>query len=62
NAALKIQLDTLEHVIFSGFIHETTIDYVKKSVNLMPAGLSRCFYADNDASAVEAALKMSFYS
>jgi adenosylmethionine-8-amino-7-oxononanoate aminotransferase len=49
-------------LFFQGVIHETTIDYVKKSVNLTPAGLSRCFYADNDSSAVEVALKMSFYS
>lgn len=62
NAALKIQLDTLEQVIFAGFTHETAIDLAKKLVNLTPAGLSRCFYADNGSSAVEVALKMSFHS
>ena len=62
NAALKIQLDTLEQVIFAGFTHATAIDLAKKLVNLTPAGLSRCFYADNGSSAVEVALKMSFHS
>ena len=62
NAALKTQLDTLEQVIFAGFTHETAIDLAKKLVNLTPAGLSRCFYADNDSFAVEVALKMSFHS
>jgi adenosylmethionine-8-amino-7-oxononanoate aminotransferase len=62
NAALKTQLDTLEQVIFAGFTHETAIDLTKKLVNLTPAGLSRCFYADNDSFAVEVALKMSFHS
>lgn len=62
NAALKAQLDTLEHVIFAGFTHETAIDVAEKLVALTPTGLSRCFYADNGSSAVEVALKMSFHS
>lgn len=62
NAALKAQLETLEHVIFAGFTHETAIDLAEKLVDLTPAGLSRCFYADNGSSAVEVALKMSFHS
>ncbi len=62
NAALKAQLETLEHVIFAGFTHETAINLAEKLVDLTPAGLSRCFYADNGSSAVEVALKMSFHS
>ncbi|MEY2666670.1 MAG: hypothetical protein RLZZ384_841 [Pseudomonadota bacterium] len=62
NAALKEQLDTLEHVIFAGFTHETAIEVAEKLVALTPLGLSRCFYADNGSAAVEVALKMSFHS
>ena len=61
NAALKDQLDTLEHVIFAGFTHESAVKLAEKLVEITPQGLSRCFYADNGSSAVEVALKMSFH-
>ncbi len=61
NAALKDQLDTLEQVIFAGFTHEPAIRLAEKLVALAPAGLNRCFYADNGSAAVEVALKMSFH-
>lgn len=61
NAALKQQLDTLEHVIFAGFTHEAAIELAEKLVAITPTGLSRCFYADNGSAAVEVALKMSFH-
>ncbi|MDD5273782.1 MAG: adenosylmethionine--8-amino-7-oxononanoate transaminase [Methylovulum sp.] len=61
NAALKDQLDTLEHVIFAGFSHESGIKLAEKLVEITPAGLGRCFFADNGSAAVEVALKMSFH-
>jgi len=61
NAALKAQLDNLEHVIFAGFTHKAAIELAEKLVAITPAGLSRCFYADNGSAAVEVALKMSFH-
>jgi adenosylmethionine-8-amino-7-oxononanoate aminotransferase len=61
NAALKDQLDTLEHVIFAGFTHETGIKLAEQLVAVTPAGLERCFFADNGSAAVEVALKMSFH-
>lgn len=61
NAALKTQLDTLEHVILAGFSHEPAIRLAERLLALAPAGLSRCFYADNGSAAVEVALKMSFH-
>ena len=60
-AALKEQLDTLEHCIFAGFTHETGIKLAEKLVAITPGGLNRCFYADNGSAAVEVALKMSFH-
>ncbi|MDO9105520.1 MAG: adenosylmethionine--8-amino-7-oxononanoate transaminase [Methylovulum sp.] len=60
-AALKDQLDTLEHVIFAGFTHESGIRLAEKLVEISPVGLTRCFYADNGSAAVEVALKMSFH-
>ena len=61
NAAVKTQLDTLEHVILAGFSHEPVIKLSERLVSLTPEGLTRCFYADNGSSAVEVALKMSYH-
>ena len=61
NQALKQQLDTLEHVILGGFTHQAALELAEKLVEITPAGLDKCFYADNGSSAVEIALKMSFH-
>jgi len=61
NAALVDQLETLEHVILGGFSHRAVVELSEQLVELTPAGLDRCFYADNGSSAVEVALKMSFH-
>lgn len=61
NAALKAQLDKLEHVILGGFSHEPAIELAESLVAITPPGLDKCFYADNGSSAVEVALKMSFH-
>jgi adenosylmethionine---8-amino-7-oxononanoate aminotransferase len=61
NAALREQLDTLEHVLLAGFSHEPVIELSERLVEIAPAGLTRCFYADNGSSAVEVALKMSYH-
>jgi len=52
NEALKDQLDQLEHVILAGFTHESAITLAERLLHLVPAGLSRCFFADNGSSAV----------
>lgn len=61
NAALKHQLEELEHVIIAGFTHAPVLELSERLVEITPAGLSRCFYADNGSSAVEVAVKMSFH-
>jgi len=61
NQAVKDQIDTLEHVLLAGFSHEPAISLAEKLIALTPPALSRCFYADNGSSAVEAALKMSYH-
>ena len=61
NAAIRDQIDQLEHVILAGFTHEPVIKLSEKLVEATPKGLNRCFYADNGSSAIEVALKMSFH-
>ena len=60
-AAIKDQLDRLEHVIFAGFTHEPAIRLAEELLQVAPRGLARVFYADNGSSAIEVALKMSFH-
>lgn len=60
NAAIKKQLDTLEHVIFSNFSHEPAIRLCQALLPLLPEGLTRFQFCDNGSSAVECALKMAF--
>ena len=61
NAKIKIQIDTLEHVLLAGFTHEPAVELAHKLVNLTPQALKKVFYVDNGSSAVEAALKMSYH-
>jgi adenosylmethionine-8-amino-7-oxononanoate aminotransferase len=61
NAAVREQLERLEHVIFAGFTHEPAVALAERLIALAPAGLKRCFFADNGSAAVEVALKMSFH-
>lgn len=60
-AALKAQLDVLDHVMLAGFTHEPALELAEELVRVTPAGLSRVFYADNGSGAIEVALKMSFH-
>ncbi|HET8730304.1 MAG TPA: adenosylmethionine--8-amino-7-oxononanoate transaminase [Moraxellaceae bacterium] len=61
NAALKEQLDALEHVILAGFTHAPIVELSERLVSLAPQGLTRCFYGDNGSAAIEIALKMSLH-
>jgi adenosylmethionine-8-amino-7-oxononanoate aminotransferase len=61
NAAVREQLEELEQVILAGFTHEPVIALSEALSAIAPAGLTRCFYADNGSSAVEIAVKMSFH-
>ncbi len=59
NAALRDQLETLEHAMLAGFTHEPVVRLSERLRELAPAGLGHCFYGSDGASATEIALKMS---
>ena len=59
NAALRNQLEKLEHVMLAGFTHESVIKLSEQLRELAPPGLGHCFYGSDGASATEIALKMS---
>src|ERR1700710_2113524 len=62
NAALKDQLDRLEHAMLAGFTHEPVIELSEQLSTRTGNILGHCFYASDGASAVEIALKMSFHA
>ena len=61
SAAIKEQLDRLEHVLLAGFTHEPVLRLSERLIEIVPPGLTRCFYAENGSSAIEIAMKMSFH-
>jgi adenosylmethionine-8-amino-7-oxononanoate aminotransferase len=61
NAAVREQLERLEHAIFAGFTHQPAVTLAEGLTRIAPAGLSRCFFADNGSAAIEVAIKMSFH-
>ncbi|MDR1162475.1 MAG: adenosylmethionine--8-amino-7-oxononanoate transaminase [Candidatus Accumulibacter sp.] len=62
NAALRAQMDTLEHVILAGCTHEPVVELSERLSALTGGALGHCFFASDGASATEIALKMSFHS
>ena len=60
NTAITQQLEQFEHVILAGFSHTPIQTLAQRLVDLTPAALTRCFFADSGSAAVEVALKMSF--
>ncbi len=62
NAALRDQLERLEHAMLAGFTHEPVVRLSEQLSALTGNVLGHCFYASDGASAVEIALKMSFHA
>lgn len=60
NAAIKEQMEKLEHVIFVNFTHEPAINLCEQLTEVLPKGLTKFNFADNGSASVEIALKMAF--
>lgn len=61
NAALRQQLESLEHVMLAGFTHQPVVELSERLAALTDGVLGHAFYASDGASATEIALKMSFH-
>ncbi|NMG75032.1 adenosylmethionine--8-amino-7-oxononanoate transaminase [Aromatoleum diolicum] len=61
NAALRDQLERLEHVMLAGFTHEPVVELSERLATLTGQRLGHAFYASDGASATEIALKMSVH-
>jgi len=60
NAALRDQLDSLEHVMLAGFTHAPVVELSERLARLHRQD-GHAFFASDGASAVEIALKMAFH-
>lgn len=58
--ALRLQLDKVAHSTLLGVSHAPAIELSRRLVEIAPPGLTRVFFSDNGATAVESALKMAF--
>jgi adenosylmethionine-8-amino-7-oxononanoate aminotransferase len=58
--AVREQLDRLAHATLLGVTNRPAVELARRLVEIAPAGLTRVFYSDDGATAVEVALKMAF--
>ncbi|MCM8813155.1 MAG: adenosylmethionine--8-amino-7-oxononanoate transaminase [Candidatus Omnitrophica bacterium] len=58
-AALRRQMNQLEHTLFAGITHPPAIELAERLTAIAPEGLKKVFFSDNGSTAVEVALKMS---
>jgi adenosylmethionine-8-amino-7-oxononanoate aminotransferase len=59
SAAVKNQLDKLEHVLMAGFISDTTMELTEILSGILPKSLGKIFYSDDGSTSVEVALKIA---
>jgi adenosylmethionine-8-amino-7-oxononanoate aminotransferase len=60
DASIVEQIGKIAHSTLLGVTHPSAIELARKLVELAPEGLTRVFYSDDGATAVEVALKMAF--
>jgi adenosylmethionine-8-amino-7-oxononanoate aminotransferase len=60
DAAVRAQLDQVAHTTLLGLANVPSIELARRLVEVAPPGLTRVFYSDDGATAVEVALKLAF--
>jgi adenosylmethionine-8-amino-7-oxononanoate aminotransferase len=60
DAAIRAQLDRVAHSTLLGLTNVPAVCLARRLVELAPPGLTRVFFSDDGATAVEVALKMAF--
>lgn len=60
DAALRDQVEKVAHTTLLGLTHPTAVELARRLVERAPEGLTRVFYSDDGATAVEVALKLAF--
>ncbi len=60
NQAIQNQLERVAHTTFLGLTHPSAVELAERLIRIAPGQLSRVFYSDTGAAAMEIALKMAF--
>ena len=60
DASVREQLDRFAHSTLLGATHPAAAELARRLVEIAPPGLTRVFFSDDGATAVEAALKIAF--
>jgi adenosylmethionine-8-amino-7-oxononanoate aminotransferase len=60
DAAVREQLDRVAHSTLLGVTHPSAVELARELALRAPLGLTRVFYSDDGATAVEVALKLAF--
>jgi adenosylmethionine-8-amino-7-oxononanoate aminotransferase len=60
DAAIREQLDRVAHTTLLGLASVPSIQLAQRLVDIVPRGLTKVFYSDDGATAVEAALKIAY--
>lgn len=58
--AVHQQMQTLDHVVFTGFTHPAAIELSEALIDLLPNNQEKLFFSDNGSTSVDVALKMAF--
>lgn len=53
------QMQTLDHVVFSGFTHEPAVKLSEALIEILPGNQNKLFFSDNGSTSVEIGLKMA---
>lgn len=56
---IKIQLDQLDQVVFSGFTHKPAVELSEALMQILPKNQQKIFFSDNGSTSVDVAIKMA---
>ena len=56
---VKVQLDQLDQVVFSGFTHKPAIELSEALMQILPKNQQKIFFSDNGSTSVDVAIKMA---
>lgn len=58
-AKVRQQMETLDHVVFTGFTHEPAIELSEKLIKILPENQEKLFFSDNGSTAIDVGIKMA---
>ena len=53
------QMQTLDHVVFTGFTHDPAIELAKSLMQILPKNQDKLFFSDNGSTSIDVAIKMA---